>query len=274
MIRDITLGQYYSTESIIHKIDPRVKIISTFVYLISLFIFKSLAGYILVSIFLIIIIKLSKVPFKFVFRGMRSIIFLLLITVVFNIFLTPGTSIIKIWHFSITKEGIKIAVFMGLRLFFLITGTQIMTLTTTPSKLTNGLESILKPLRYIKVPVGEIALMMTIALRFLPILLDETNKIINAQVSRGADIETGGIIKKTKAMIPILIPLFIQAFRKASDLALAMEARCYNNSETRTKLNPLVYARKDYLSYLVMCGYLSIIILIRVSLEKYLTSMF
>ena len=144
MIRDITLGQYYSTESIIHKIDPRVKIISTFVYLISLFIFKSLAGYILVSIFLIIIIKLSKVPFKFVFRGMRSIIFLLLITVVFNIFLTPGTSIIKIWHFSITKEGIKIAVFMGLRLFFLITGTQIMTLTTTPSKLTNGLESILK----------------------------------------------------------------------------------------------------------------------------------
>lgn len=274
MIRDITLGQYYSTESIIHKIDPRVKILSTFAYLVSLFIFKSLIGYLIASIFLVTIIKLSRVPFKYVFKGMRSIIFLLLITVVFNIFLTPGTQLIKVWHFSITKEGIRIAVFMALRLFFLITGTQIMTLTTTPSKLTNGLESILKPLKYLKVPVGEIALMMTIALRFLPILLDETNKIINAQVSRGADIETGGILKRTKAMIPILIPLFVQAFRKASDLALAMEARCYNNSENRTKLNPLLYKKRDYIAYLIILMYLCFVILIRISLEKNLISMF
>ena len=267
MIKDITLGQYYNTNSTIHSLDPRVKLVSTFVYLICLFIYKNILGYVLATIFLVVVIYLSKVPVEFIFRGLKSIFILLLITVCFNLFLTPGRVAFKFYFLKITYEGIKIAIFMALRLIYLIIGSQVMTLTTTPSKLTNAIEYLLSPLKLIKVPVHEIAMMMSIALRFIPILLDETNKIINSQISRGADLENGNIIKKAKAMIPILIPLFIAAFKRANDLALAMDARCYNGGENRTRLHPLKYVKRDYLAYAIIILYFGIsICLNRVSL--------
>lgn len=256
MLRDITLGQYYQTESIIHKLDPRVKIGGTLLYIISLFVFESIWGYVLAALFLAVVIKLSKVPFKFMVRGMKAILFLLLITVGFNLFLTQGEVVFTIWKLNITKEGIRIAVFMAIRLCFLIIGSSIMTLTTTPNNLTDGMEKMLKPLKVFKVPVHEVAMMMSIALRFIPILLEETDKIMKAQIARGADFESGNLIKKAKALVPLLVPLFISAFRRANDLAMAMEARCYRGGEGRTKMKPLVYKKHDYLAYAFITVYL------------------
>lgn len=268
MIRDITIGQYYPSGSILHKLDPRVKLTCTFFFIISLFIFNSFYGYIAVAGFLLSIIKISKVPLKYIFRGLKSIFILLMFTVVFNMFLTEGDILFKFSFLKITKQGLYIAVFMGLRLMFLVLGSSIMTFVTTPNELTNGLEDIMNPLKKIKVPVHEIALMMSIALRFIPILLEETDKIMKAQMARGADFETGNIIKKAKSLIPILVPLFISAFRRANDLAMAMEARCYHGGEGRTKMNPLIYKKKDYLAYFLYFIYIATIIGIRL-LEGY-----
>ena len=256
MLRDITLGQYYQTESVIHKLDPRVKLGGTFLYIISLFLFENIWGYILAALFLILIIRLSKVPFKFMVRGMKAILFLLLLTVVFNLFLTPGDPLITVWKLTITREGLSIAVFMAIRLVFLIIGSSIMTLTTTPNNLTDGMEKILSPLKVLKVPVHEVAMMMSIALRFIPILLEETDKIMKAQIARGADFESGNLLKRAKAMVPLLVPLFISAFRRANDLAMAMEARCYRGGDGRTKMKPLVYKRIDFMAYGLIAGYL------------------
>ncbi len=256
MLRDITLGQYYQTDSVLHRLDPRVKLIATIVFIISLFTVNSVWGYLIAAIFLAGCIKLSKVPFKFMVRGMRAIMFLLLLTVAFNLFLTPGTPLIQIWKLTITLEGLKLAVTMAVRLSFLIIGSSVMTLTTTPNNLTDGMENLMKPLQKIKVPVHEIAMMMSIALRFIPILLEETDKIMKAQIARGADFESGNIIKKAKAMVPLLVPLFISAFRRANDLAMAMEARCYRGGEHRTKMKPLIYKKQDYIGYLVLLVYL------------------
>ena len=256
MLRDITLGQYYQTESVIHKLDPRVKLGGTLLYIISLFLFENVCGYVLAALFLVIVIKLSKVPFKFMVRGMRAILFLLFLTVVFNLFLTPGEPLISLWKLTITKEGLAVAVFMAIRLTFLIIGSSIMTLTTTPNNLTDGMEKMMSPLKVLKVPVHEVAMMMSIALRFIPILLEETDKIMKAQIARGADFESGNLLQRAKAMVPLLVPLFISAFRRANDLAMAMEARCYRGGAGRTKMKPLVYKKIDFMAYGFIIGYL------------------
>lgn len=257
MLKDITLGQYYQADSCIHKLDPRVKLGSTMIFIISLFIFDSAAGYFAAAVFLAFVIRLSKVPFKFMVKGMRAIVFLLMITVVFNIFLTPGETLFTIWKLKVTKEGLKLAMLLAVRLSFLIIGSSIMTLTTTPNQLTDGMEKMLSPLKKIKVPVHEIAMMMSIALRFIPILMEETDKIMKAQLARCADFESGNIIKRAKGLVPLLVPLFISAFRRANDLAMAMEARCYRGGEHRTKMKPLRYTRRDFIAYGVVALYVA-----------------
>lgn len=260
MIRDITIGQYYPEDSIIHKLDPRTKLVGTLAYIISLFIFHNFLGYLVVTLFLAVVIRASKVPFRFMIKGLKAIIMLLMITVLFNLFLTPGEILVEFWIFKITKEGLRISVFMAIRLIYLIIGSSMMTLTTTPNQLTDGLESLLGPLKKIKVPVHEIAMMMSIALRFIPILLEETDKIMKAQIARGADFESGNVIKKAKSLVPLLVPLFISAFRRANDLAMAMEARCYSGGEGRTKMKPLLYQVNDYRSYAVFILYIAAIV--------------
>ena len=263
MIRDITIGQYYPANSPLHRLDPRVKIVCTLLYLISLFLFRSVLEYAVATVFLFGIIKLSKVPFRYIVKGLKPIIMLLMITVVFNLFLTrTGETLIKIWFLRVTDEGLRTAVYMAIRLIYLILGSSLMTFTTTPNALTDGIESLLKPLNKIKVPVHDIAMMMSIALRFIPILLEETDKIMKAQIARGADLESGNIIQKAKSMVPILVPLFVSAFRRANDLAMAMEARCYRGGDGRTKMKPLVYKRRDYVAYAVTIGYMVLAVLI------------
>lgn len=256
MLRDITLGQYYQTDSVLHRLDPRVKLAGTLLYIISLFFFRNLIGYIIAAVFLAAVIKLSHVPFKFMVKGMRAILFLLLITVVFNLFLTPGEALVTFWKFTITREGLQTAFTMAVRLVMLVIGSSIMTLTTTPNNLTDGMEKGMRPLKVFKVPVHEVAMMMSIALRFIPILLEETDKIMKAQIARGADFESGNLIKRAKALVPLLVPLFISAFRRANDLAMAMEARCYRGGEGRTKMKPLVYRKRDGIAYFCILVYL------------------
>lgn len=260
MIRDITLGQYYPATSILHRLDPRVKIVGTFAFIISLFLFNNFIGYLFATIFLVTVIKLSKVPFSFMVKGLKAIVILLIITISFQLFLTPGEPIFSFYAVSITKEGLRLAVFMAFRLTYLVIGSSVMTLTTTPNNLTDGLERLLRPLRKIKVPVHEIAMMMSIALSFIPILMEETDKIMKAQMARGADFESGNLIKKTKSLVPLLVPLFVSAFRRANDLAMAMEARCYRGGDGRTKMYPLVYQKRDYLAYTACYFYLACII--------------
>lgn len=262
MLRDITLGQYYQTESLIHRMDPRVKLGGTILFIISLFFFKNYAGYVIAALFLGLVIRLSKVPFKFMVKGMKTIVMLMLITVVFNLFLTPGTPLFTIWKLTITQEGLKMAISMAIRLTLLIIGSSVMTLTTTPNNLTDGMEKMMGPLKVFKVPVHEVAMMMSIALRFIPILLEETDKIMKAQIARGADFESGNIFKRAKAMVPLLVPLFISAFRRANDLAMAMEARCYRGGEGRTKMKPLIYHKRDYIAYGCIAAYMVISIVV------------
>lgn len=263
MIRDITIGQYYPSNSKLHRLDPRVKIVCTLIYLISLFLFQSIGGYIIATLFLATVIRISKVPFKFIVKGLKAVVMLLMITVLFNLFLTrTGTVIFSFWILRVTDEGLRTALFMTIRLIYLILGSSLMTFTTTPNALTDGIEKLLWPLRKIKFPVHEIAMMMSIALRFIPILLEETDKIMKAQLARGADLESGNIIQKAKAMIPILVPLFVSAFRRANDLAMAMEARCYRGGDGRTKMKPLVYERKDYIAYAIVILYVVLAIAI------------
>lgn len=264
MLRDITLGQYYPADSVIHKLDPRVKLFGTLIYIISLFVFKGLPAFILAAIFLVVLIKLSKVPFSYMVKGLKTIVLIMLFATVFNLFLTPGTKLVSFWIFTITYEGLKNAVVMMVRLIFLIIGTSLMTLTTTPNELTDGLEKALSPLKYIKVPVHEIAMMMSIALRFIPILIEETDKIMKAQMARGADFEHGNLIQKAKNMVPLLVPLFVSAFRRANDLAMAMEARCYRGGEGRTKMKPLHYQKRDRMAYLTLLVYLAAVIGLRI----------
>ena len=255
MLRDITLGQYYPADSVLHRLDPRVKFVGTLAYVVSLFLFHNW-GYLLGTIFLAVMIKLSKVPFKFITKGLKSIFVLLAITMVFNILFTPGEALVHIWKITITREGVAMACRMSIRLIYLMIGSSLMTLTTTPNQLTDALESLLGPLKKIHVPVHEISMMMSIALRFIPILLEETDKIMKAQMARGADFESGNIIQRVKNLVPLMVPLFISAFRRANDLALAMEARCYHGGEGRTQMKPLRYKTRDYAAYGVLVAYL------------------
>lgn len=252
MIRDITIGQYYQTDSVIHRLDPRVKLGGTLLFIITLFFYNNFIGYGMAILFLALAIRFSHVPFSFMIRGMKSIMFLLLITVIFNLFMTPGTALVRIWKLSITFEGLALAGAMALRLSLLIIGSSLMTLTTTPNNLTDGMEKMMGFLKVFRVPVHEVAMMMSIALRFIPILLEETDKIMKAQMARGADFEHGNLMARAKALIPLLVPLFISAFRRANDLAMAMEARCYRGGEGRTKMKPLHYEKRDAVAYAVL----------------------
>lgn len=264
MLRDITIGQYYPVNSVLHRLDPRVKLVSTLIYIVSLFVFDSVIGYVIAAIFLASMIKLSQVPFRFMVKGLKPVVVLLCITLFFNLIFTPGEAVFSIWIITVTREGIQLAVRMGIRLVFLVIGASLMTLTTTPNQLTDGLERLLKPLNHIHVPVHEISMIMSIALRFIPILLDETDKIMKAQTARGADFESGGLVRKVKAMVPLLVPLFISAFRRANDLAMAMEARCYHGGEGRTQMKPLIYQKRDYVAYGIVWAYLAVSIVFRV----------
>ena len=258
MIRDITIGQYYPANSRVHRLDPRTKIVCTLLYLISLFLFKNMLGYVIATIFLFAVVRISKVPVKFIVKGLKPIILLLMITVIFNLFLTgTGTILWKVGFLKITDEGLRTAVFMAIRLIYLIIGASVMTLTTTPNALTDGIERLLNPLRHIHVPLHEIAMIMSIALRFIPILREETDKIMKAQMARGADLESGNLIQRAKNMVPILVPLFISAFRRANDLAMAMEARCYQGGDGRTKMKPLIYHKNDVAAYMITIFYVA-----------------
>lgn len=260
MIRDITIGQYYPAESRIHRLDPRVKIVCTLLFLVSLFIQNSLLGYVIATLYLGVVIHLSKVPLKYIVKGLKPIVILLLFTVVMNLFLTQGGEVlVQFWVFTISENGLRSSVFMAVRLMYLVAGSSIMTFTTSPNGLTDGMEKLLHPLNRVGVPVHEVAMMMSIALRFIPILLEETDKIMKAQMARGADFESGNIIQRAKAMIPILVPLFVSAFRRANDLAMAMEARCYHGGEGRTKMKPLRYKSRDKMAYVLTLIYLAVI---------------
>ena len=241
-MRDITIGQYYQTDSLVHRLDPRVKLFWTLMYIVGLFVAGNIAGYAMSTIFLIVVIRLSKVPVKKVLSGLKSICFILVFSGVFTLLFTGGEKVLgEWWIFTISVEGILKAVEMVYRLLLLLVGSSIMTLTTTPTDIADGLEKAFSPLRYIKIPVHEIAMMISIAFRFIPILVEEADKIMKAQKARGADFESGGIIKKAKSMIPLLVPLLISAIKRAMDLANAMEARCYRGGDGRTKMKPLKY---------------------------------
>ena len=264
MLKDITLGQYYTADSVIHRLDPRVKLVATLFFIIAIFVANDPVGFCFITICLFGVIALSKVPFSYMVRGLKSIIILLLICGIFNLFLTPGDAIVKWGKVQITIQGIRAAVLMLVRMIYLIIGTSIMTLTTTPNQLTDGLETGLRFLNYIHVPVHEIAMMMSIALRFIPILSDETDKIMKAQMARGASFDGKGVVKKAKAMVPLLVPLFVSAFRRANDLALAMEARCYHGGEGRTSMKPLHYQRRDVNSYILIFAFLAAVIALHI----------
>ena len=255
-MKEITLGQYYPADSILHRLDPRVKFIGTLVYIVSLFLVTGIIGYAVCAAVLITLVLLSKVPPLYVLRSMKPILVILVFTMLFNIFLTQGQVLWSWWIFRITKEGILMAVRMAFRLSFLVTGSSIMTLTTTPNALTDGMESMFGFLKAVRVPVHEISMMMSIALRFIPILTEETDKIKKAQIARGADFDSGNFITRMKALIPILVPLFVSAFRRANDLAMAMEARCYHGGTGRTRMKPLHYERRDYAAFGLIAAFL------------------
>ena len=263
MIRDITLGQYYPGSSAVHRLDARTKIIATLIYIVALFVVKNFWGFLIAGAALFAVIGVSKVPVKFIFRGLTAVFMIIAFTFLINLFMVDGRVLWQ-WKFlSITEEGVNRAFFMAVRLVLLIIGSSLMTLTTKPIELTDGLEKLMKPFSKIGVPSHEIALMMTIALRFIPTLMEETDKIIKAQQARGADFESGNLIRRAKALIPILIPLFISSFRIAQDLALAMEARCYHGGSGRTRMNQIRFHRGDAIAALLVIAFLAAIVLSR-----------
>ncbi|MBR6521731.1 MAG: energy-coupling factor transporter transmembrane protein EcfT [Oscillospiraceae bacterium] len=245
MLKNITLGQYFPGNTFVHRLDPRTKLLIIVVYIVALFLVDKITAYLPVIVFLAISVMVSKIKLKSLVSGMKPLFVIIVITAIINLFFTSGEPIVKLWVVTITKEGVRAAVFMLLRISLLIMGTFMLTYTTAPMQLTDGLESLLGPLKKIKMPVHELAMMMSIALRFIPTLIEETDKIMNAQKARGADFETGGLVQKAKAMLPLLIPLFISAFRRADELATAMESRCYSGGEGRTKMKQLCYGAID-----------------------------
>ena len=264
MIREITLGQYYKGNSVLHRLDPRTKVAGTVLYIISLFIGKSIAAYLLAGVFLAVMVKISTVPFSYMVRGLKAVFTILIFSVVLNMFFIPGEVIVDFGFCDISREGLQTAVFMAIRLVFLILGSSLVTLTTTPNQLTDGMEKLLKPLKKLKIPVHEISMMMAIALRFIPILTEELDKIMKAQMARGAEFDQGNLIQKVKSVVPILVPLFVSAVRRANDLAMAMESRCYHGGEGRTKMKPLIYEQRDYIAYAIVGIYLAVMIGMRV----------
>lgn len=258
MIREMTIGQYYNVDSMIHKLDPRVKIVITFVYIITLFLARNPVLYAMAFITLAIYIFLSKVPVRFILRGLRTLGFIILFTVILNLFTVSGTNVLFQWKFlKITDSGLASAIYLGLRLILMIIGSSMMTYTTTPNALTDGLEKMLGWMKKIHVPVHELAMIMAIAMRFIPVLVEELDKIMKAQTARGVDFNEGNIFVRLKKLMPILIPLFVSAIRRSEELALAMDARCYHGGEGRTKMKPLQYKRQDIFAYILICLYLT-----------------
>jgi len=252
MLKDITLGQYFPGQSAIHRLDPRTKILCIIIYIVAVFLVDTYVGYGIVALFTGFCIAISGIPFRFVAKGVKPIMVFVVITALFNLFLTSG-EIVWEWKFlKITYEGIHLAIAMMLRLFFLVLGTSMLTLTTSPIALTDGIEHLLSPFKKIGLPAHELAMMMTIALRFVPTLLEETDKIVKAQTARGAAFDSGNILKKAKAMIPVLIPLFVSAFRRADELAVAMECRCYKGGQNRTRLKVLKMRLVDLWGWILM----------------------
>ena len=250
MLKDITLGQYFPGNSIIHRLDPRTKLVMMIVYIVALFMANGIVSYGIMLLFLITCIAISRIPGKAFLRGMKPLVFILIFTAGLNLFLTPGETVLfEVWVITITLEGVVRALFMLARILMLITCTFLLTYTTSPIALTDGLESLLSPLKKVKMPVHELAMMMCIALRFIPTLIEETDKIMSAQKARGADFETGKLTDRVKALVPILVPLFISAFRRADELATAMECRCYHGGEGRTKMKLLRYKRHDFQAF-------------------------
>lgn len=256
MLKDITLGQYFPGNSLAHRLDPRTKILLTVLYIVALFCAKWFVSYAVVAALLITGIKISGVAPKALVRGLKPILFIICFTAILNLFYTPGEELVRFWIFKITKEGISTAFFMILRITMLIMGTFLLTYTTSPIALTDGLETLLGPLKKVKVPVHELSMIMSIALRMIPTLIEETDKIMSAQKARGADFESGNLFQRAKALVPILVPLFISAFRRADELAVAMECRCYHGDSGRTKLHVLHYQMRDYL---VLAAYVAVL---------------
>ena len=255
-LKDITLGQFFPGNTVIHRMDPRTKLIWTVLYIVALFLAKSLVGYGVLIVVLVLCVAVSKIKPASLFRGMKPIILIIVITGLLNLFYTPGEAIWRWGILKISVEGIWAAVYMILRIVMLITCTFLLTYTTSPIMLTDGLEHLMNPLKKIKVPVHELSMMMSIALRFIPTLIEETDKIMSAQRARGADFDTGNLFQKAKALVPLLVPLFVSAFRRADELAVAMECRCYHGGEGRTRLRELKYAPRDVAALffgLVLC---------------------
>ena len=263
MLKNITIGQYFPGDSAVHNLDPRIKIISVIFYIASLFFMNNFYFYIPATILLLSIIFISRLPLNYILKGLKPIFILIILTFAINTFMTKGEVAFRLGPLTATYEGLRQASFMAIRLILLVIGTTVLTLTTSPILLTDGIESLLNPFKKIGLPAHELAMMMTIALRFIPTLLEETDKIMKAQMARGADFESGNLIKRAKSLIPLLVPLFISAFRRADELAMAMEARCYRGGENRTRMRELIFRKTDYLALIIITVYLIAVIVFR-----------
>ncbi len=262
MLNNITMGQYYPVDSVVHRLDPRMKLILTILFIVAVFLSHSFVGYLLLLGFLFFACRMANVPFRLLLKGLRPLRMIIIITFLLNLFFTPGNDLwVSVWIIRIYREGFLQALFYSLRLAFLVAGTSLLTLTTSPISLSDGIEKLLSPLRKIHFPAHELAMMMTIALRFIPTLLEETDKIMKAQMARGADFESGNLLVRAKAMVPLLVPLFVSAFRRAGDLAMAMESRCYHGGEGRTRLRVLKTGKNDWIALAVVALLVGLIIL-------------
>lgn len=263
-IRDITLGQYYPGSSGIHRLDPRIKIVATLLFIVALFVVDDFIGFAIAAAGLASVIIISKVPLSFIVRGLKPVFLIISFTLIINMFMIKGEVLVSFWVLEITREGLRTAIFMAIRLILLIIGSSLLTLTTKPISLTDGIEALLTPFKKIGVPAHDLAMMMTIALRFIPTLMEETDKIMKAQQARGADFESGNLMNRAKALIPILVPLFISAFRIAHDLAMAMEARCYGCDIKRTRMNGMKLTKSDLAASILYVVFLAVLILQRI----------
>ena len=268
MLKDITLGQYFPGDTVVHRLDPRTKLLMVIVYIVALFLAKWVISYAVMLAFLVTAVALSRIRPRALFKGLKPLLFIIIFTAIINVFYTKGDVLVQFWIFKITKEGIFNAVFMALRIMLLVAGTFMLTYTTSPISLTDGLESLLSPLKKIKLPVHELAMMMTIALRFIPTLIEETDKIMSAQKARGADMESGSLLQRIRALIPILIPLFVSSFRRAYELAMAMECRCYRGGEGRTRMKQLHLHQRDIGSLVIFLLMLGVVIALNFLVPK------
>ncbi len=264
MLKDITLGQYFPGDTIVHRLDSRTKLIWVVLYIVALFCAKSYVSYALVAVVLILLLCLSSIRLGVIVKGLKPLLIIIILTGLLNLFYTEGTTLVSFWIFTITAEGVRNAIFMIARIIMLIFGTFLLTYTTSPIALTDAMEHLLSPLKRIGLPVHELAMMMCIALRFIPTLISETDKIISAQKARGADFESGNLLRRAKALVPILVPLFISAFRRADELAVAMEARCYRGGQGRTRMKQLHMHTRDYIALLLGVLFVAAVIVLRV----------